>query len=255
MEFISINYDNIENEHICCAIGNDKRNKLAAQSKKEWLKGRFDEGLVFKRLNERGKFFIEYMPIENVWKPLIGENYYVINCLWVSGQYKEKGIAKELFNLCIDDAKSTNKDGIAIVSSNKVKPFLTDKKFFIKHGCEVVDTAKPYFELLTLKLNSASPNPQFTLNAKEGHCHIKNGFAFIYSNQCPFMEEYVNLLASVCKKRNIPNKIIKINNYTEAQNIGSPFGTLGIYYNSKFLTHELMTEQKFEILLESVLTT
>jgi len=60
MEILSIDINNIENEHICCAIGNDKTNKTRAQSKKEWMKKAFSEGLTFKRLNERGKAFIEY---------------------------------------------------------------------------------------------------------------------------------------------------------------------------------------------------
>lgn len=70
MPIISISSENIDSEHICCAIGNDKPNQARAHSKKEWMKARFEEGLVFKRLDERGKFFIEYMPIETVWKPI-----------------------------------------------------------------------------------------------------------------------------------------------------------------------------------------
>lgn len=42
MNFIIINKDNIDTEHICCAMSNKKSLK-----KKEWLKERFDEGLVF----------------------------------------------------------------------------------------------------------------------------------------------------------------------------------------------------------------
>ncbi|EOQ95282.1 hypothetical protein LEP1GSC195_2244 [Leptospira wolbachii serovar Codice str. CDC] len=42
---------------------------------------RFADGLVFKRLDERGKVFIEYMPIEKTWKPIVGKNYMVIHPL------------------------------------------------------------------------------------------------------------------------------------------------------------------------------
>jgi len=35
MNIIEVNEKNIENEHICCAIGNDKENKARAQTKKE----------------------------------------------------------------------------------------------------------------------------------------------------------------------------------------------------------------------------
>ncbi len=63
MNIITINKNNIDQEHICCAIGNDKQNKSRTQSKKDWMKKRFKDGLIFKRFDERGKIFIEYMPI------------------------------------------------------------------------------------------------------------------------------------------------------------------------------------------------
>lgn len=54
-----------DKEHICCAMSGKQ-----ALAKKEWLKQRFDEGLVFYRSEERGKCFIEYIPAENAWVPL-----------------------------------------------------------------------------------------------------------------------------------------------------------------------------------------
>jgi len=253
MKIITIDKNNIDSEHICCAIGNDKQNQSRTTTKKDWLKERFDEGLVFKRLDQRGKVFIEYIPIEKVWKPIVGENYMVINCLWVSGQFKGQGFSKQLLEECISDAKAKKMNGIAVVSSTKVKPFLTDKKFFQKHGFEVIDSAKPYFELLELKFNKNAVSPQFTDNSKKGECSNKNGFSFFFSNQCPFMEEYVYTLSEVLKSRNIAFEINKIETYKDAQQTGSPFGTLGIYYNGKFVTHELMPEKKFNKLIDDLI--
>jgi len=82
MEIISIHPENIDNEHIYCAIGNDKQNQSRAVTKKEWMNGRFSEGLVFRRFDERGKLFIEYMPIETVWKPISGKNFMMINSIF-----------------------------------------------------------------------------------------------------------------------------------------------------------------------------
>lgn len=252
MDIIKIDESNIDNEHICCAIGNDKANKIRAVSKKEWMKQCFKDGLVFKRLNERGKVFIEYIPIEKVWKPIVGTNYMVINCLWVSGKFKRKGLSTQLLDECIKDTRAKKMDGIAVVTSTKVKPFLTDKKFYEKKGFVTVDTAPPYFELMVLKFNKNAENPVFSENAKNGICSYRKGFAFIYSNQCPFMEEYVALLADVSKRKGIPYEINKINSAIEAKEIGSPFGTLGIYYNGEFKIHELMTEKKFEKFIDSI---
>lgn len=250
MKIIAIDKTNIDHEHICCAIGNDKQNQNRAQTKKDWMKDEFDNGLVFKRFDQRGKLFIEYVPVEKAWKPIKGKNYMVINCLWVSGQFKGKGMSTQLLNECIADAKFQEKDGIAVVSSSTIKPFLTDKKFYLKHGFEIADTARPYFELLVLKFNGKAEKPRFSDNAKSGVCSNKSGLTFIYSNQCPFMEEYIAVLTEVTKRSGIAYKTYKLQNFREAQEIGSPFGTLGIYFNGEFQTHELMSEKKFEKYIE-----
>ena len=62
MEIIAVNRDNITTEHICCAIS-DKKGECCVSSKKEWMIKRFEDGLVFKKLDVRGKVFIEYIPI------------------------------------------------------------------------------------------------------------------------------------------------------------------------------------------------
>lgn len=250
MKIITIDKTNIDQEHICCAIGNDKANQNRAQTKKDWMKHEFDNGLVFKRFDQIGKIFIEYVPVEKTWKPIQGKNYMAINCLWVSGQFKGKGLSTQLLDECIADAKLQGKDGVVVVSSTKIKPFLTDKKFYLKHGFEIVDTAPPYFELLALKFNEKAEHPRFSDNAKRGRCANKDGFTFIYSNQCPFMEEYVALLTEVTKRNGMAYKVYKFRSYEEAQEMGSPFGTFGIYFNGEFQTHELMPEKKFEKYIE-----
>ena len=77
MDYIRITKENIDKEHICCAMSGKQ-----CLAKKEWLKQRFDEGLVFCRSVERGKCFIEYIPAENAWLPMEAEGCLHINCLW-----------------------------------------------------------------------------------------------------------------------------------------------------------------------------
>lgn len=83
MEYIRITRDNIDAEHVCCAMSGKQ-----ALAKKEWLKRRFDEGLIFYRSVERGKCFIEYIPAENAWVPIQADGYLYIDCLWVAGSMK-----------------------------------------------------------------------------------------------------------------------------------------------------------------------
>lgn len=251
MDIIEIDEKVIDEEHVCCAIGNDKLNRIRSQRKKEWMKEQFSNGLVFKRLNERGKVFIEYIPIENAWKPIEGNGYIVINCLWVSGKFKKSGYAKELLDNCINDAKSKGMNGVCVVTSSKVKPFLTDKKFYIKNGFVTVDTADPYFELLSIKFNDATEDPKFTQSVKGGENSFPEGFTFTYSDQCPFMEDCVQNFIEILSSMNIKSQSIKLESSEQAKEIGSPFGTLGIYYNGDFITHELMTDKKFYELVDN----
>ncbi len=109
MELIKLTHDNIDQEHICCAISNNK--DVQVMSKKAWLKERLDEGLVFLKGNVRGKCFIEYIPAEYAWAPIEAEGYMYIDCLWVSGQFKGHGYSNLLLDTCIEDSKAKGKKG------------------------------------------------------------------------------------------------------------------------------------------------
>ena len=106
---------------------------------------------------------------------------------------------------------------------------------------------------MVYKWNDDAENPCFSQCAKEGTCSNKKGFTFIYSNQCPFMEEYVGIMSEAVTKRKQPFKIVKIISYKEAQQIASPFGTLGIYYNGQIQNHEIMPEKKFNKFINEIL--
>jgi len=103
MEIITLTKDNLESEHICCAISNN--NDCQVASKKAWLRERLDDGLVFKKCNVRGKCFIEYIPAEKAWVPVDADGYMYIDCLWVSGQFKGQGNSTLLLDECIRDSK------------------------------------------------------------------------------------------------------------------------------------------------------
>lgn len=92
-DFFELNADNIDQEHICCAIS-DKKCVESYEAKKSWLKKEFHNGYVFRRLNERAKVFIEYGPAETAWIPISAPGYLNINCFWVSGKYKKQGYGK-----------------------------------------------------------------------------------------------------------------------------------------------------------------
>ncbi|MBS7009467.1 N-acetyltransferase [Anaerostipes sp.] len=244
LKFISIDQKNIEQEHICCAI-TEKKGEPCVSSKKAWMKQRFPEGLVFRRLDARGKVFIEYIPSEHAWLPMLAENYMHINCLWVSGKYKGRGLSDQLLNQCIEDAKIGGKSGLTALSSVKKKPFLSDPGYLKHRGFLTADTADPYFELLYLPFHEDAPVPVFKDCAKHGKTS-EDGMVIYYNNQCPHTAKYVPLLQETAKLHGLPLTVHKIETTEQAQNAPAPFTAFSLFFRGLFVTNEILSEKKFE---------
>jgi len=249
MAIITVDKTNIEKEHICCSIS-EKKGENCVGSKKAWLKERFEEGLVFKKLDKRGKVFIEYIPAEKAFIPIIADHYMYIDCFWVSGKFKGQGYANMLLDACMEDAKNKGKEGLVILSSAKKKPFLSDPKYLKYKGFEVCDHAQPYYDLLYLPFNKTGTKPQFKLCAKEGIIKEK-GMVLYYSNQCPHTEKYADLIKKIANEKNMDFTLKKIRTLEEAQNAPSPFTTYSLFINGKFETNEILSEKKFLKILAS----
>ena len=242
MEYIRITKDNLEEEHICCAISNNK--DVQVSSKKAWLADRFDEGLVFLKSAERGKCFIEYIPAESAWVPIEADGYMYIDCLWVSGSFKGHGYSTELLDACIADSKEKGRKGLCILSSAKKKPFLADPKFLKYKGFEVCDEADNGIQLWYLPFDKKADKPDFKECAK--HPRIdERGYVLYYTNQCPFNAKYVPVLEETAKKNNIPFKAIKIQSRDEAQNAPTPITNYALFHDGEYITNEQMNDKKF----------
>ena len=222
----------------------EKKGEYCVKSKKEWLKERFKDGLIFKKANVRGKVFIEYIPGEKAWYPINADEYMVIDCFWISGQYKGKGISNLLLNECIKDSKSQGKKGIVVISSKKKMPFLSDGDYLKYKGFKVADTAEPYYELLYLPFEEGAEKPSFKNCAKESKIS-EDGLVVYYSNQCPYTEKYVQIIKEIANERRVELTIHKYENLDSAKNAPSPFTTYSFFFNGKFVTNEILSEKKF----------
>jgi len=242
MEYIKVTKDNLESEHICCAISNN--NDVQVSSKKSWLKERFDDGLVFLKSTQRGKCFIEYIPAENAWMPIKADNYMYIDCLWVSGSFKGHGYSNDLLDSCINDSKEKGKQGLCILSSAKKKPFLADPKYLKYKGFTVSDEAMGGIQLWYLPFFENANKPKFKDCAKTPH-NKEKGYVLYYTNQCPFNGKYVPIVEKVAKENKIPLKIIHLNSKKEAQNAPTPVTTYSLFFNGEYLTNEQMNDTKF----------
>lgn len=249
---IQLTSNNINNEHICCAIS-DKKCAESYQAKKDWLKREFANGYVFRRIDARAKVFIEYGPAEKGWVPIVAPNYLLINCFWVSGQYKNKGYGKKLLQFAIDDAQKNSKKGlVTVVGTNKFH-FMSDTKWLLKQGFETVETTNSGFSLLVYKTEINAENPKFNASVITGECPEKNGITVYFSNRCPFSEFHVtNSLVETAKKRNLPLQIIKLETMEQAQNAPSPATIFSLFYNGKFITTDLSAcmDSRFDKIIE-----
>ena len=235
--------ENIMDEHICCAFS-DKKSSSGYNAKKQWLKNQFKDGYVFKKLDVRGKVFIEYVPVEKGWLPIEATNFMLINCFWVSGKYKGHGNAKALYQECVNDAKNMN--GIVVVVGKKKQPFMSEKKFFQKQGFELCDTAEPYFELWYKPFKKNAPVPKFKAVAKNAECDIKDGLAVYYTNACPFTEYYVAELEVVAAEKGFIIKTVKIESKEQAQNHFVPHTIYSVFNNGEFVTQHILNEKYFD---------
>ena len=242
MEYIRVTKENLEKDHICCAISNN--NDVQVSSKKAWLLDRFDEGLVFLKSVERGKCFIEYIPAENAWNPIDADGYMYIDCLWVSGSFKGHGYSNDLLGVCIEESKSKGKQGLCILSSAKKKPFLADPKFLKYKGFTVSDEADNGIQLWYLPFSADAHQPKFKDCAK--HPHVDEScYVLYYTSQCPFNAKYVPIVEQTAKENGIPFKAVHIESKEQAQNAPTPITTYALFFNGEYLTNEQMNDTKF----------
>lgn len=254
-QFIELTKENISKEHICCAIS-DKKCADSYQAKKDWLTKEFDNGYVFRRINERAKVFIEYGPSEKAWVPITAHNYLNINCFWVSGRYKKNGYGKELLKSVIEDAQEQKKDGLVTVVGTKKYHFMSDTKWLLKQGFEEVERISSGFSLLVKKINPDAKLPTFNNSVRSGECAEKNGIVVYYSNRCPFAEFHAKTsLTETAQQRNLPFKIIKLNSMEEAQNAPSPATIFSLFLDGKFITTDLSVcmHSRFDKIVEKAI--
>ncbi|MCT4581041.1 MAG: N-acetyltransferase [Flavobacteriales bacterium] len=237
--FITLDSNNIAQEHICCAIS-DKKCTTSYQAKKDWLKQEFSNGYVFRRIDARAKVFIEYGPAENAWLPIEAPNFLNINCFWVSGKYKKNGYGKQLLAFAIQDALDQGKNGLVTVVGTKKYHFMSDTKWLLKQGFKTIDQTADGFSLLVKDLSEYTTQPQFKACAKNSIPAKNKGIVVYYSNRCPFSEFHAkHSLLETAEKRNIPVEIIKLSTMEQAQNSPTPATIFSLFLDGKFITTDI----------------
>ena len=235
-EFINVTTENLANEHLCCIIRSRKPHP-GVEAKRQWLSERLNEGHVFRKLQAKAAVFIEYAPLETAWVPVIGDNYYYIYCLWVSGSYKGKGYGKALMEYCLADAREKGKSGVCMLGAKKQKGWLSDQSFAKKFGFEVVDTTDSGYELLALSFDGTAP--KFSPNAKNETIESQE-LTIYYDKQCPYIYQSIEKIKQYGEMNGIPLRLIEVNTLQKAKGLPCVFNNWAVFYKGKFETVNLL---------------
>jgi L-amino acid N-acyltransferase YncA len=232
-EIIDVDERNVDGCEYCGA------NPIGHARKREWIQQCLPHGLRYKTVAEsttgRTAGMIEYMPAESAWRAVHAPNHFIIHCLQVPKQHAGKGLGSLLIQECIRDARKHRMDGVVALATED--GWCTDKRIFLKNGFELVDQAKPAFELLAFKLRKSSA-PSF--GDWQGRAQALGTGIFLYnSKQCPFMRGDRNEARKAWLKSNygLDAKVIKINSSQMAQANPCVWGTSGVVCNGEILNY------------------
>ncbi len=248
-ELVDLDADNIAGHHLCCALSG-KKHLDGVNEKKAFLTRGFARGLTFRKLDARGKVFVEYAPAEAAFRPVHAPGFLVIHCLWVSGRFKGRGLAKALLQSCLDDLGTKN--GVVAVAGKKI--WLTNTEFFLHHGFEVVETTKSGFDLVCYQREPSVPAPRFQAAARAGVVPQTDGVHLQYVHQCPLVPHAVKEMSAAARDLGLQVSTEALDTPEKAQRAASPFGTFGAFLHGSFLTHGLMGRDSFRNLLEATLS-
>ncbi|MEA4891847.1 MAG: N-acetyltransferase [Peptococcaceae bacterium] len=235
-DFVNLTTENLFHEHLCCIIRSKKPHQ-GIDAKRQWLSARLKEGHVFRKLNTKAAVFIEYAPLETAWVPIIGDNYYYVYCLWVSGSHKGKGYGRLLMEYCLADAKAKGKAGICMLGAKKQKSWLSDQSFAKKFGFEAVDRTDNGYELLALSFDGTMP--KFAENVKRQEIGSKR-LTIYYDMQCPYICQNLELIKQYCEIHDVPVFFIQVDTLQKAKELPCVFNNWAVFYEGRFETVNLL---------------
>ena len=167
---------------------------------------------------------LEYIPGKYAHRPVEAAGFMFIHCIFVGfkKEYKGKGYASLLIDVCLKEAKLQGMRGVAVVTRKGA--FMAKKDIFIKKEFVLVDEAAPDFELLVHKFSQEAPDPKFK-NMKEQLKRYNKGLFVFRSVQCPYTEKNVNaILESAEHKFNLKPNLVDLEDAVAVQNAPCGFG-------------------------------
>jgi N-acetylglutamate synthase-like GNAT family acetyltransferase len=224
--------------------------------KAEWFKKRYAEGMKYKVLyseEKRAVGLIEYIPGEYAWRAVEAADYVVIHCLCIFYRpYREKGVATQMIDECIKDAKKAKKLGVAVVTRKGV--WMVGREIFEKNGFEVADKAEPDFELMVKKFKKDAPSPKFKGNWGNALEKYRKGLTILWSDQCPYIAKSIAKIRDTVEQRyGIEANFVEIEDHKQAQEAPSPYAIFSLIYDGELLAFHPISNKRFMNIMDKVL--
>jgi len=224
------------------------------KNKVDWLRKRFKEGMRYNVLfddKEGAVGNIEYVPGEFAWRPVDAPGYFFIHCLLIiPKKYKSIGLGKKLLDDCIEDAKKSGANGVAVTT--RKRGWMAGNDLFIKSGFTVADTAHPDYELMALKLKD-TPDPVFKKELEKVREKYSDGMYMFSSDQCPYTYKAIQDIGSVAKNDyGITPRVVQLDDHTAAQNSPTVYGTFCILYNGEILTDHVISATRYKNIMNKL---
>ena len=250
LKILNVTAENVDEVGIFCI-----KNKKAQgyKDKLHWFKKELQNGLRIKiATDEKGKQlgFIEFIPVENAWRPVKANDYYFIQCIVVFAKdMRGKNIASQLIQLCEKEAREKKKLGVCVMSSKG--PWIANRSIFEKNGFAEV-AKKDRFVLLAKKFDEAAPDPElFDWISKQKKYQ---GWHLIYAHQCPWHEKSVADMQTAAKELGIELQVSQLTKPWDAQNGPSGYGTFGLLKDGKLLEDHYLSKTRFKTIVQKELS-
>lgn len=248
-KIIDVTPENIQVETLFC-IKDIK--KPGFQSKRIWFEKQYQLGLRIKILKDDADKmigFIEYIPLSNAWRPVTGNDFMFIHCMYVyPNKNKNKGYGSLLINEAEKEARNKKMVGICMMTSKGA--WIADKRIFKNNGFIQVDQ-RGRFELLSKKWERIAKDPElidWTTNQKK-----YLGWHLVYADQCPWHEKSVIALLNTALDFGIDLQVTKLSNAIEAKQAPSGYGVFSLLHNGKLIEDHYLSATRFRNILKKEL--
>lgn len=245
MELITITPDNIDQSGVYCI---KDKNAVGYQDKIHWYRSYFKQGLrmiIAKGKDEKQMGFIEYMPAEIAWRPLIAPGFLFIQCMFVyPNKNRSLGLGTTLIKEVEKQALAWGKNGICSFTSKG--PWINDQRLLKKNDFLLIDKLER-FELLAKKFDHSFADPHF-INWTDNRKGL-NGWHLFYANQCPWHAKAVEVLVEVADQYNLNLVVHPLKKPEDVWASPSGFGVFSLVRDGRVLADHYISERRFKNIL------